>query len=67
VLVAAATPTATAVAEQRQRVEERLRTLRGAVQTELGWAPRTARWVLPVAAAALGLALGAAVRRRLRG
>lgn len=58
---------ARAIAEQRQRVEGQLRTIQSTVASELGWAPRATLWALPLAAAAAGMALGAALRRRLRG
>jgi hypothetical protein len=53
------------VSASRERFEASLEELRGAVESELGWAPRAARWVTPLVAVAAGLALGMAVRRAL--
>lgn len=50
----------------RRAVEERLGELREAVRQDLGWVPRTRRWIVPVVALASGLALAAALRRRRR-
>lgn len=49
----------------RRRFEAGLEELRGASVAELGWAPRMARWAVPVVAAAVGLTVGLMVRRGL--
>jgi hypothetical protein len=49
----------------RKRFEKSLNELSEAVDSELGWAPRLSRWVVPLAACAVGLVLGAAFRRAL--
>jgi hypothetical protein len=55
----------------RRRFEARWADLQAALESELGWAPRASRWVLLLAAAAAGFALGGGLgsrllRRRLR-
>jgi hypothetical protein len=59
-----------ALAESRRAFERKLEELRGAVGSEVGRTPRGRGWVLPVAAAAAGLALAWKVvgrsRRRLK-
>jgi len=51
--------------KSRKRLEKSLAELRGAVERELGWAPRASRWAFPIVAAAVGLVIGLAVRRQL--
>lgn len=53
------------VQHSRERFERSLRDLGSAVESELGWAPKLAGWLLPLVAAAVGLAAGTAVRRNL--
>lgn len=53
----------------RRRLERGLGDLLGAVEGELGWAPRLGRWAALVVAAAVGFVAASAVvarRRRLR-
>ena len=45
------------VERSRQHFETTLEDLRSAVEQELGWAPRLSRWAVPLAAAAVGVAL----------
>lgn len=54
------------LAESRRAFERKLQELRGAVGSEVGRAPRGRGWVLPVAAAAAGLALAWKVMGRSR-
>ncbi|HLF56553.1 MAG TPA: hypothetical protein VI942_06875 [Thermoanaerobaculia bacterium] len=49
----------------RVRFEHSLRELSDAAGRELGWAPKLSRWLLPLVAGAVGLAIGVAVRRNL--
>lgn len=51
--------------KSRQRLERSLDDLRGALEEEVGWAPRASRWALPIVAAAVGLVVGLVVRRQL--
>ena len=53
------------VARSRRRFERSLDELRRAVESEFGAAPRIARWLLPLVAGAVGLAIGVAARRNL--
>ncbi len=53
------------IERSRRRFEQSLEDLRAAVDQELGWAPRLSRWAVPLVAAAVGLALGMAMRRNL--
>ncbi len=53
------------LAASRARFEQSLTELAGAVEREVGWAPRAGRWVVPLVAFATGLILGGAVRRAL--
>jgi hypothetical protein len=53
------------VRESRRRFEHSLRELGGAIDRELGWAPKLSRWLVPVVAGAVGLVAGIAVRRNL--
>ena len=52
------------VVESRQRVEEGLEELRSALDRTTGMVPRGKTWVVPVLAAAVGLALALALRGR---
>jgi hypothetical protein len=49
----------------RARFEESLEALRGDAERELGWMPRTARWIVPLVALAVGVVAGVGVRRAL--
>lgn len=51
--------------ESRARFEERLAELRGALDREIGWAPRGWRWMVPLVGLAAGLVLGMTVREKL--
>lgn len=54
------------VEASRRQVEKRLAEVRRAMNREVGLVPRTAAWVLPLAAFAVGLALASRARRRRR-
>lgn len=49
---------------ERERVQRNFERLRDAVGKEVGWMPTTRRWILPIAAFAVGVAI--AIRRRSR-
>jgi hypothetical protein len=51
----------------RERFERSLDELRGAIQDEIGWWPKAKKWALPIAATAVGVVFGLAVRRALPG
>jgi hypothetical protein len=51
------------IEKSRSRLERSLAELGGTVESEVGWAPRVARWAVPIVAAAVGLVVGLAVRR----
>jgi len=50
----------------RQHFEEALADLQQSLQRELGWAPRTRAWVLPILGVSCGLALAGWLRRKKR-
>lgn len=50
---------------RRRRFEASLQELLAAVEGELGVAPRRSSWILPLVAAAAGVAVGVALRRNL--
>lgn len=50
----------------RRRLERGLDELLGAVESEIGWAPRLGRWAALVVAAAAGFAVASAIRSRRR-
>lgn len=50
----------------RAEFERRLADWRGSFADELGFVPKPARWLLPLAAAAVGFVAGRRVRRRAR-
>lgn len=52
--------------EVRARFERRLKDLRQSTQRELGRSPRSSRWLMPLIAAAAGLAVAMGVRERRR-
>ena len=53
------------LAGRRRQAEQRLSDLRRAFDRELGtWAPKQARWAVPLVAFACGLALALASKRR---
>lgn len=49
---------------ERERVQRNFERLRDAVGKEIGWMPTTRRWILPIAAFAVGVAI--ALKRRSR-
>ncbi len=49
---------------ERDRVQRNFERLRDAVGKEIGWMPTTRRWILPIAAFAVGVAI--ALKRRSR-
>ncbi|MEE8525365.1 MAG: hypothetical protein V3T72_15620 [Thermoanaerobaculia bacterium] len=49
---------------RRRQAEQRLTNVRAALDREVGWAPRTRVWILPLVAFACGLAVAGAGRRR---
>jgi hypothetical protein len=51
---------------RRERVEAAWKELQQAAQSEFGRAPRTRTWILPLVAAATGLALALSLKRKLR-
>jgi hypothetical protein len=53
------------VKEGRARFEESLARLRGDAEAELGWMPKTARWIVPLLGVALGVVAGVGARRAL--
>lgn len=58
-------PAAAVVSVRRAELAGQLRELQETVRSELGWAPRSLPWVIPMVAAATGLVLGVALRRRV--
>jgi len=58
------------LALRRERLAAELDDLRSGLQEEVGWSPRSLRWIVPIVALAAGLVAGVALRRnlpRLRG
>jgi hypothetical protein len=53
------------VRESRARFERSLDRLREDADRELGWMPKTARWIVPLLGVALGVVAGVAARRVL--
>lgn len=49
----------------RERFAADLDDLRGNLHEELGWAPRSLRWIVPMVAMAVGVVTGVALRRKL--
>lgn len=54
------------LASSRQHFEQALSDLQRSLQRELGWAPRTRTWLLPVLGVGAGLALAGWLRRGKR-
>ncbi len=54
------------LASRRQDLESRFQDLRQALDRELGWAPTSRTWVLPLVAFASGLAIAAWLVARRR-
>ena len=52
--------------DRRLAAEARLADVRRSLDREVGWAPRSKVWVLPLVAFGVGLALALARRRRSR-
>ncbi len=51
---------------RRHEAEERLADVRRSFDREIGWAPRSKAWVLPLVAFAVGLTLALARRRKAK-